>query len=443
MASSTWVGDLARKFRQGLQEVVDSSLASELTAASLRGLIADLRGLVNAVGLEALVQRVEQEDEAAAVVEVHGERLRYRGREEKEWLTPFGKAKVARRRYARQDGGLSVVPLDEACGMTGQFMTPEVREMVAFSAALMTAREVEQLLGKALPEGPSATAVQRVVHDVGDVLHEHEASVESRVRKNAPLSKAGDILVASWDGVMTPIREEASTAWREAGVAAVSVYGEGKEGPEKRDTRYLARMPEKGMKTLIARLEHLVADLRKKRRFREFVVLCDGKDTIWNIAKKSSVLRPGTFILDFYHAADYLADVAKAIYGDGERARRWFRRRRDQLQLDADAVNKIIRSMRRSLRSLRPGSKRHDVVRRAIAHFRENRKRMRYTEFIARGLPIGSGPVEAAAKNVVAARLKRCGMRWSLEGGQHVLDLRAFVKSNRWETMWDAYLEAA
>jgi len=223
----------------------------------------------------------------------------------------------------------------------------------------------------------------------------------------------------------------------------VSIYGQGDEGPEKRDTRYMARMPEKGMKTLIARLEDQVADIRKQRRLREFVALCDGKQTIWDIAKKSSVLRSATFILDFYHAAEYLAEVAKAIHGDGDRAQRWFQKRRDQLQLDDDAVSKILRSLRRALRSLPRGSDRHDVVRRAIAHFRENKERMRYREFIERGLPIGSGPVESAAKNVVAARLKRCGMRWTLDGGQRVLDLRTFVKSNRWEPMWEAYLEMA
>jgi len=152
-------------------------------------------------------------------------------------MTPFGRATIRRRRYSRDHGGASLVPLDAACGMTGLFMTPDVREMVAFSAALMTAREVEQLLGKALPEGPSATTVQRVVRDVGNELQRHEETVEAAVREQAPLSEDGDILVVSWDGVMAPVREEGSTAWREAGVAAVSVYGQGDEGPEKRDTQ--------------------------------------------------------------------------------------------------------------------------------------------------------------------------------------------------------------
>ena len=59
------------------------------------------------------------------------------------------------------------------------------------------------------------------------------------------------------------------------------------------------------------------------------------------------------------------------------------------------------------------------------------------------GLPIGSGPVESAAKNIVQARLKRSGMRWSRSGGQHVLNLRTYLKSNRWDVMWSTITKAA
>jgi len=50
--------------------------------------------------------------------------------------------------------------------------------------------------------------------------------------------------------------------------------------------------------------------------------------------------------------------------------------------------------------------------------------------------PIGSGPVEAACKTLVKTRLGRSGMRWSREGGQRILDLRVYVKSNRWDEAW-------
>lgn len=97
---------------------------------------------------------------------------------------------------------------------------------------------------------------------------------------------------------------------------------------------------------------------------------------------------------------------------------------------------------RRSIREPHPGSERYKSVRRVIAYFRRNLAKMDYAGFRARGLPIGSGPVEAACKTVVGTRLKRSGMRWTREGGQHVLNLRTHVLSGRWDVFWATYLEA-
>ena len=47
------------------------------------------------------------------------------------------------------------------------------------------------------------------------------------------------------------------------------------------------------------------------------------------------------------------------------------------------------------------------------------------------GLPIGSGMVESACKNVVAARLKQSGMMWGLPGATGILQVRASIKSRR------------
>ena len=211
------------------------------------------------------------------------------------------------------------------------------------------------------------------------------------VGDHAPLSPKGDMLVVSFDCVMTPMREDAEVAWREASVATISIYGQGTEAPKKPDTRFLARMPESGRKTLREQIANQVARAKWDRVFRRF-----------------------------------------AIFGEGDRASRWHEKLCGKLQLDELAelaVDYAIRTMRRCRELADAGSKNRKVVGYAIKHFRYHRSRMRYPAFLAMGLPNGSGPVEATA--IAQARLKRSGMRWSRDGGQHVLNLRCFLKSGR------------
>jgi hypothetical protein len=432
---------MARKFEQELSRMVESVGREDITPMSFRGLVGGLRGLLAAIGRETLGQILQAKDAARSSIDVAGERLRYRGMSESEWLTPLGRITLPRRVYrADGRGKANTVPLDDACGMRGRFMTPDVEEMATLAMAMLTAPEVEQILAKALPEGPSATAIQNAAHKRGVEIAMHREAIEAAIQEQAPLSPNGDMLVVSFDGVMAPMREGTDVAWREASVATVSIYGQGDEGPEKRDTRFLARMPESGMRTLLAQLADQVTRAKRARSFREFAIICDGKDTIWSAASTQPVLHDAVWILDYYHASENLKKAAVAIFGEGDKADRLHTKLRDKWLLDEHAVQNTIRTLRRCRMSK---NKARRVVDNAIRYFRNHRHRMRYTEFIAKGLPIGSGPVEAAAKNIVQARLKRSGMRWSRDGGQHVLDLRTYLKSERWAPMWNTLLEAA
>ena len=443
-SSSELACNVSRKFEQELRQVVEKLGCEELTSVRFREFLGGMRTLLAAIGREAIVRAIEATDEARATVLVSGQRARFREVSKREWLTAFGKITVKRRTYAVDGAGSArAVPLDDACGMAGRFMTPDVEEMAALGMAMLTAPEVELILAKALPEGPSATAVQNAAHQRGAEIATQRSAIEAAIDEHTPLSAKGDILVVSFDGVMTPMREAAKIAWREAGVATVSIYGQGEEGPEKRDTRFLARMPESGMKTLLEQIADQVARAKRGRAFREFAVICDGKETIWSAASSKPVLHDAVWILDFYHASENLMKAAVAIFGEGSAATRWHEKLREKLILDARAVENAIRTMRRCRHFTADNTKARNVLNNAIEYFRFHRERMRYADFIARGLPIGSGPVESAAKNIVQARLKRSGMRWSRDGGQHVLDLRAFLKSGRWEPMWNILTRAA
>ena len=48
---------------------------------------------------------------------------------------------------------------------------------------------------------------------------------------------------------------------------------------------------------------------------------------------------------------------------------------------------------------------------------------------------IGSGAVESAHKQVVHARLRQAGMRWSEAGARRLLALRLLVLNDNWELL--------
>jgi hypothetical protein len=60
---------------------------------------------------------------------------------------------------------------------------------------------------------------------------------------------------------------------------------------------------------------------------------------------------------------------------------------------------------------------------------------MDYAGLLQRGLPIGSGIVEAACKTLVAQRLKLSGMRWG-RGAQAILTARGWDQSERFDEAW-------
>ena len=62
----------------------------------------------------------------------------------------------------------------------------------------------------------------------------------------------------------------------------------------------------------------------------------------------------------------------------------------------------------------------------------KNSGRMRYDEYPRLGYGIGSGAVESAHKQVVHARFRQAGMRWSEAGARRLLALRLLLLNDQW-----------
>ena len=195
-----------------------------------------------------------------------------------------------------------------------------------------------------------------------------------------------------------------------------------------------ARMPEAKKATLKQMLSATVNAALAQRPDLELVKLADGAHDNWSyLGQLAPQAARSTEVVDFFHAAEQLKAATDAAYGENStRGRVQYETYRHVLRHETGGVERVIRG----LRYLRCKHWRRKRIGEVLGYFRRNRQRMDYAEAAQRGLPIGSGVVEAACKTLVTERLKRSGMRWREAGGQAILTLRGWAQSGRFSAAW-------
>lgn len=168
-------------------------------------------------------------------------------------------------------------------------------------------------------------------------------------------------------------------------------------------------------------------------RAERWIALSDGGNGLEDFLR-SNFGRVDEVILDFWHAAEYLGDLAKALHpAQDEAAEQWRQHWCHRLKHEGGAL--VLEALR-SLPVRRPAARccRDEVVR----YFAGQVHRMDYPRYVSKGWQIGSGPVESACKTVVGMRMKGGGMRWGEEGADAIAHLRALFRGEKgqWEGFW-------
>ena len=202
-------------------------------------------------------------------------------------------------------------------------------------------------------------------------------------------------------------------------------------------------MPEQGAPSFKAKLEaELAASLADCGADIVKVLLCDAARPIWKYAEGNALFDDFEMLVDYWHSLEHLSLAAEALFGKSTDATRtWYDKYAAKLKEEDLGAQSILRSMDYHAKTSGLSGSRQKALATQRTFFQRNKAKMTYADFRRRGLPIGSGPVEATCKTIVIARLCRSGMRWSREGGQRILDLRTYVKSNRWDAFWEQYKE--
>ena len=173
---------------------------------------------------------------------------------------------------------------------------------------------------------------------------------------------------------------------------------------------------------------------RDPDRQRTLVCLMDGEQKLWDLQREW--LGRSVEILDLFHSLERVREVSKVVHPKSKARREaWVS---DQLRdLLTGKVETVIRRWRRLAREAKKGKRwtkdNQEKVTSAIGYFSNNRHRMRYDEYLAKGYPIGSGIAEGACRNLVKDRMDCTGMHWRLPGSRAMLKTRALYLNGEWD----------
>jgi hypothetical protein len=178
--------------------------------------------------------------------------------------------------------------------------------------------------------------------------------------------------------------------------------------------------------------------VRNPGQGRPVICLMDGERSLWDA--KEAYFAEAVGVLDLFHVLERVWGVAHCFHKEGsDEAEQYVEERlRDLLEGRVDAVIEGIH--RRMARERLRGSKRK-VVRSAIEYLKNNREHMKYDEYLAAGYPIGSGVAEGACRHLVKDRMEQTGMRWTLEGAQAMLHVRALYLNDQWNEFLEYRIE--
>jgi len=453
MSFPTSIAQDIRAEVEELIEMVSGESSQAKTAYEIEGqLWWRMLGLARQLLQLFFVMREKQEVRHKAV-EVDTIRYGYVGQRERSYVSLFGEVRVRRACYWLKGMG-SQYPLDAAMSLPARSFSDWVQERVSELSLLMPYAEAigicSSWLGLAVPK-------RSAEHINGD----HGAYMRAYY-ENYAVPEAADedrILVVSADGKGIPMtrqdspppearrgRGQKKTAKKEATVTAlysIAPYPRHSDDiiralladhtPEK-DTLPARPAPthkqvfgtldgqEAAFEQLVEQVQH-----RDQPQFAHYVALTDGNQGLKSRVQQD--LPNFTLIVDIIHVSEYLWEVANALYGETDPMRVVWMRNALCCVLEDD-LDRLLNLLDHLLPAL--SQSKQDTLKKVSRYLRNNRDFMDYQTYLHQGYPIGTGVIEGACRHLVKDRFERAGMRWSKQGAQVMLDLRATYLNGDW-----------
>jgi hypothetical protein len=367
------------------------------------------------------------------------------GVRDKTLRTILGSVRFARSRYVCPDCGAVEYPGDELLRIGGTGFSPGMRRLMTRAGSRESFAEAAEDLRVYGAIQTDPKDIERVAEATGrlidDWMRAQATAALLRAGCQRPRNETIPVLYVALDGTGVPMRkselegvrgkaEDGRAKTREVKLGCVftqtTLDDQGAPMRDPHSTSYVGAI-EPSVEFGYRLYQEAVR--RGLARAQEAAVLSDGAEYNATIAREH--FPTATHILDFYHASERLSHFIKD--NTGHPCQGPFHQECLKL-LEEGRIEQLIDRMRQVLP--RSGPRRKTGLGR-IAYFAERKELMRYAQFRARGLFVGSGVIEAGCKTVIGKRLKQSGMFWSVPGANAIIAARCCLYSGRFEQFWE------
>jgi len=315
-------------------------------------------------------------------------------------------------------------------------LTPSLQETMVRLGTRMPFRSVVEELAYLKYVTTTEATVRRHAETAGAAYVAWQTEAVERIEHTLPTAPAGAAhQLMSADGAMVPL---VHGEWAEVKTVAIGtiqppVLERGERVVHTTQLSYFSRLADA---ETFSRLATVETQRRGTERAEIVCAVNDGAEWIQGFidVQRHDAVR----ILDFSHAAGYVAQIGQAVLGEATpEFKTWLATTLHELKHDSPTqVLQTLQNMQHQLEGGAASAETLDRVRAAASYLDKRKAQMDYARFQAAGYPIGSGSVESGNKVVVEARLKGAGMHWARAHVNPMVALRDVLCSDRWEEDW-------
>ncbi len=385
---------------------------------------AGIQDAINEVGVLATGEALHRFDTDGTAIDIGGENWTSKGRLAKVYQTPYGEMDIDRHVYQRSKGGKTYCPMERGARIVVT-STPRFAMQVSHKFAAASSTQVRRDLAENHGRAVARSYLQGVAEAVGSIA---QAKEETWRYATPTLDRAVASVGIGIDGTCMLM---CRGGYREAMTGTLSLYA---QNGERLHTVYIGATPEYGKANFYTRMRSEIEHIKTLHPDATYAGIADGAVCNWDFLGPHTDFQ----ILDFYHATQYLGDVAKVAFPRNKVQReQWLTEACHNLKHKQGAATRLFKEME-ALSETKLSATAREKLDAATTYFSNHKHQMSYSKYRAKNLPIGSGVTEAACKTLIKQRLCHSGMRWVEKGAKIVLSLRALMLTQgRWEQFWE------